>query len=138
MALSDSFRSLLERSPASVLEEQIRKLYMRLYPFFTRDFVHLQDMRITLAQLSAQVTELQAAMILHTHVSAAPGQPTSPGIAVVTNVVPANLNTAVAESLIVPGGVPQPTGEGVAQVASRIGPPSEIVAIPPLDPASLV
>ena len=132
MALSDILMEQLNRSPASVFIEQMRKLYMRTYPYVAQDFVHRGDLAIILKEIDAKLIALSAAIATHPHVVA--GQATLPsGIAVPT---PATVQSiAVAESLILAAGLPQPTGEGPpAILPSRVGTPLDIIAIPPLSP----
>lgn len=132
MALLTSLSELLNRSPASVLMEQMRKLYMRLYPYIAVEFVHVEDNLVTMAQLSAQIAELQLALASHTHI--APDTPPSPGLGIPGNAIPVVPTNALGLANILPAGFPQPTGEGIAILPSRIGTPIEIVAIPPLTP----
>jgi hypothetical protein len=125
----------LNRSPASVIIEQMRKLYMRIYPYMVLDYVHSGDMQITLGQLNAKIDALAAAMDTHVHAVPAGAVVTSTSGSATSGLPPAVLTDAIALSLILPAGVPQPTGEAVpAILPSRIGTPTEIVAIPPLNP----
>ena len=55
MSLLDKVGAILNRSPADVMMEQMRKLYMRLYPYMANDFAHIQDIEKTIVQLNSQI-----------------------------------------------------------------------------------
>ena len=131
--LSDVQRAILNRSPAAVSMEQLIQLYDALYPRAALDFVHQNDLRAALAIIDAQMLILKGLITAHTHLSAAPGSPTGPGVggaAAVVGGVAAQLNPAYALSLIVPGG--QPTGGAVAIYPKRVN--AVAFAQPPLNP----
>jgi len=136
MALSEYANKLLNRSPADVVIEQLKKLYMRLYPHIVQDFVHYGDLRIAIAELNAQIASLQAALASHTH--NAEGTPTSPAIGVPSATTPVIPAQSVGLALVLPAGLPQPTGEGIALVPSKVGSPDEVIALPPLSPTDLL
>lgn len=129
---------LLNRSAASYLTEQIRKLYMRLYPYMVYDFGHIGDINESLIQLDAKIDAL--AKLLSTHV-----HPVPPGAAVssvaavqLPALPPTVMANDIALGLVILPGVPQPTGEALpAVLPSRVGPPTEIIATPPLNPADI-
>jgi hypothetical protein len=137
MALGN-LAALLNRPAALVVVEQMRKLYMRLYPYATIDFAHIGDVNKSLAQLDAKITALSDLLTAHVH-PVVEGVPAT-GIPIISAPVlpPTVLTNDVALSLVVLPGVPQPTGEATpAVLPCRVGPPTEIVAIPPLSPADI-
>lgn len=137
MALGN-LSALLNRPAASVIVEQMRKLYMRLYPYMVVDFAHTGDVNKSLAQLDAKINLLATMLSQHIH----PVVPNAPSTKVAIGSAPALpptvLTPDIALGLVVLPGVPQPTGEAIpAILPSRVGPPTEIVAIPPLSPADI-
>lgn len=133
MALLDSIQSFLTRSPADVMQEQMRKLYLRLYPYIAQDFLHQEDARIASEATFAQLELLAIATAAHVHAS--PGAPS--GVMVPSNPAVVTLPTA-GLALILAVGTPQPTGEGMALLPSRVSTPVESVALPPLSPAEFI
>lgn len=141
MATIDSLTSLLNRSPASYALEQLRKLALRVYPYFVPDFAHLGDVQIALTEIDAKLAALATLIATHVHVvlpvpplglAAAPSGFLSP-------IVPTIITNAVGLGLVDPIGTPQPTGEGPPLLApARRATPMELVAIPPISPADLV
>jgi hypothetical protein len=128
VSLSEKIGAMLTRSPGSVAVEQFRKLYLRLYPYVLEDFAHKRDLDIAFVTISAELAAIK--LLLQTHAHPAIGTPTPLPIPPVSpSVIP---GSAIAVSLIVPGGVPQPTGAGISIQPSRIDP--NPIAIPPLNP----
>lgn len=138
MALLDSLQSFLNRSPADVMMEQMRKLYLRLYPYIVEDFAHIEDVRLSTEAIAAQLQALSAAIASHIHtVPEAPGAALPSGTSVPPN--PAVIFIpAVGWALVLAVGTPQPTGEGVALFPSRVATPIEGVALPPLAPSDFL
>lgn len=137
MALLDKLSAVLNRSPADVAKEQIRKLYLRLYPYIVDDFPHKQDVFNALAAVQLELAELKLVVQRHTHVVAAVGAGnTAPMSDILNPVSPAVIpSDAVARSLVIPGGAPQPTGAGISIQDTRLD--IDPIAIPPLDPSTL-
>jgi hypothetical protein len=135
MALLDSLISSLTRSPGDVAKEQFKKLYLRLYPYIVGDFYHKGDMDAAMATVLAELQETKAILQLHIH--PVTGVSTGPSAFPVFPVSPTVKPTpTIGESLIVRGGVPQPTGAGISFQESRIDPnPLAIPPINPLDPS---
>lgn len=139
MALRD-LTSILNRSPAAVMMEQMRKLYMRLYPYMVNDFAHTRDVQASLTAIDYKLEALSVAIAEHVHTVVS--SPVGPGVAGPSlQSVPLNptlITPEFALELVLPAGVPQPTGEGPpAVLPSRVGPPTEQVAIPPLNISNL-
>jgi len=124
---------MLVRSPGDVMKEHLRKLYLRLYPAMTDDFSHTDDIKAAFISVQAELDALKLQLQIHTHPVS--GAATGPPIVVLTPSAPFGPTSAVGKGLIVPGGVPQPTGSGVAVVASRVA--GDIIAMPPIDPTLL-
>lgn len=124
---SHNLSSLLNRSAASVVMEQMRKLYMRLYPHMVSDFAHIGDVDEALRQI-----DMKLDILLGLISSQNPVGLTIPVLP------PTVMTNYIAESLVLLPGYPQPTGEATpAIIPSRIGTPAEIVAVPPLSPADI-
>lgn len=137
MALGN-ITALLNRPAALVVMEQMRKLYMRLYPYATIDFAHIGDVNKSLVQLDAKITALSELLSVHVHPVAEGVPATGMPFISVPALPPTVLTNDIALSLIVLPGVPQPTGEAIpAVLPCRVGPPTEIIAIPPLSPADI-
>ena len=133
MALSGKIAELLTRSPADVAREQLRKLYLRMYPYIVGDFAHKEDLNIAFTSIKLELQQIKGTLQAHTHVSASPGSLVTPTTSIVSPVVPSVQPTeAIANSLVVPGGVPQPTGGGISLQPSRLDP--NPIAIPPINP----
>jgi hypothetical protein len=116
----------------------MRKLYMRLYPYMVTDFAHTGDVNKSLAQLDAKIDALAKLMSSHIHPVPPSGPSTSVAAVTIPAMPPTVMTNDVALALVVLPGVPQPTGEATpAILPSRVGPPTEIVAIPPLSPADI-
>lgn len=131
MSISDKIVELLSRSPGDVALEQIRKLYLRLYPHIIGDFSHKDDLNIAFEAIRSELIQIKLFLQMHGHpvkgVVAGPSPiPVSP---VSTLVKPTTTN---AYANVVPGGVPQPTGAGISIQPSRVDP--DPIAIPPLNP----
>ena len=137
MALPGKILDLLNRSPALIAIEQLRKVYLRVYPYMVLDFVHKGDLAIAFASVQAELEQIKTLLRLHTHVSAAPGSPVTPTAIPVPPVTPSVMPyDTVGLSFIVPGGVPQPTGGGISLQPSRLDPiPIAVPPINPLDPS---
>ena len=130
MALSEKVIKLLTRSPGDVAREQIRKLYLRLYPYIIGDFVHLADLNTALVAVQAELAAIKAQLAAHIHPTT--DAPTGPAGGA-TGVNPAVIATSQeALALVVPNGVPQPTGAGISIYPSRVDP--DPIAIPPINP----
>ena len=137
MALSDYVDTILNRPTALIMLEQMRKLFMRLYPYMVPDFAHLADVQTALSEIDLKLEALAVAISAHTHPVVEGAPLTGPSLEALT-VPPTVITPTFALSLIIPVGYPQPTGEGVpAVMPSRQGIPDEIVATPPLSPAEL-
>lgn len=132
MALSDKVLNLLNRSPGDYAKEQIRKLYLRLYPYIIGDFYHKDDLRTTFLSIQAELAALKLALNTHVHTSSPGGGPTTPNVTPLLG-TPTNLTPteSVGRGLIVPGGVPQPIGNEIILQESRIDP--NPIVTPPLD-----
>tara|TARA_R110002126_G_scaffold179423_5_gene328435 strand:+ start:436 stop:858 length:423 start_codon:yes stop_codon:yes gene_type:complete len=140
VSLSEKVAGLLTRSPGSYAVEQFRILWLRLFPYALVDFVHRGDLDIAFAAVYAELQATKALLQSHVHVATGPTAPVSPTAIpippVVVGVIPLD---AVGASLIVPAGVPQPTGGAISMQPSRLDPFP--IAIPPinlLDPSSIV
>ena len=142
MALSSNVSELLNRSPASVAEEQLFQLYNRIYPLMMIDFMHKADIIAAFQQVAATLQAILSAITGHTHllIAVTPASPTSPGIVPAPPIVPPTIvpSGAVGMSLVIPGGTPQPTGEGVALLPSRQPIDGKPIAIPPLNPVDIL
>lgn len=137
MALGN-LTNLLNRPAALVVMEQMRKLYMRLYPYMVIDFAHTGDVNKSLAQLDAKINILAKALSTHVHPVVSGAPLTSIAAISIPGLPPTVMTNDIAFALIVLPGVPQPTGEAIpAILPCRVGPPTEIVAIPPLSPADI-
>lgn len=131
MSVSDKITSLLSRSPGDVALEQIRKLYLRLYPHVIGDFAHKDDLEIAFESVRAELIQIK--LYLQTHGHPVKGVVAGPSPLPVTPVSPTVKPTeANAYANVVPGGVPQPTGVGISIQPSRVDP--DPIAIPPLNP----
>lgn len=136
MSLLDKFGEVLNRSPASVAIEQMRKLFLRLYPYMVPDFAHLEDVQVALTEIDAKIVLLNGLIAEHVH--SVEGVLANPS-GFTAALTPTVIVPAFALGLINPVGFPQPTGEGMpAIMPSREGTPIEIVAIPPLSPADFL
>ena len=138
MALTSALDAILNRPAATVILEQMRKLYMRLYPYMTADFAHSEDVRVALKEIDAKLEALTSLVTSHVH----PVVPNAPATSIPAISAPAMpptvLTNSIALSLILPTGYPQPTGEAIpAVLPSRVGAPNEVVAQPPLNPADI-
>lgn len=137
MALPDGITALLTRSPGQVAVEQIRKLWLRLYPYALVDFVHRNDLRVALGAVQAELAQIKTILATHVHGTSPAGGPSSTLVGSVPPVNPAvQFTDELGLALIVPGGVPQPIGNSVSIQPSRVDP--DPVAIPPLDPSILL
>lgn len=137
MALPDGITALLTRSPGMVAVEQFRKLWLRLYPYALFDFVHKNDLRVSLGVVQAELAQIKTILATHVHGTSPTGGPTSTLVGSVPPVNPAvQFTDELGLALIVPGGVPQPIGNSVSIQPSRIDP--DPIAIPPLDPSILL
>ena len=137
MALSDGITALLTRSPGAIAVEQFRKLWLRLYPYALVDFVHRNDLRVSLAAVQAELAQIKTILATHVHGSSPTGGPTSVMAGVVPPVNPAvQFTDELGIALIVPGGVPQPIGNSISIQPSRVDP--DPIATPPLDPSILL
>lgn len=139
MALRD-LTSILNRSPAAVMMEQMRKLYMRLYPYIVTDFAHSRDVQASLTAIDYKLEALSIAIAEHVHTVVS--SPVGPGIAGPSlQSVPLNptlITPEFALELVLPVGIPQPTGEGApAALPCRVGSPDDQVALPPLNLSNL-
>ena len=135
MALFDKISAVLNRSPAEVAKEQIRKLYLRLYPYIVDDFPHKTDVLNALTAVEIELAEIKLVIQRHVHVVPATG-PTSPMADILRPVSPAVIpSDAIARSYVIPSGAPQPTGAGISIQDTRLDP--NPIAIPPLDPSTL-
>lgn len=135
MALPDGVLALLNRAPGLTAVEQLRKLWLRMYPYALIDFVHKGDLRVAISAIQAELVEIKTILATHVHPTAA--GPTSVMAGVVPPVNPAvQFGEGIGLSLIVPGGVPQPIGNSISIQPSRVDP--DPVAIPPLDPSILL
>lgn len=133
MGLSSSILELLNRSPADVAREQLRKLYLRIYPYIIGDFAHKQDLEIAFASIYGELQQLKVLLQFHTHVGTAPGTPGSPTTISIPPVSPAvRPEEAIANALVIPGGIPQPTGGGISLQPSRLD--ADPIVIPPINP----
>jgi len=123
--------NLLTRSPGDVAKEQIKKLYLRLYPYIIGDFSHKDDLKLAFESINLELQEIKIMLQAHIHpVEGLVASPTALPIPPVTpSVVPSDV---IARSLEIPGGVPQPTGAGVSIQRSRID--NDPIAIPPINP----
>lgn len=142
MALPDNISELLNRSPARVAEEHVSQLYNRLYPMIQDDFIHKADVIAAFEHVLAAIESLAALIVDHTHAltASSPGAPTTPGIPAGAPLISPGMipNDAIGESLVVPGGIPQPTGEGVALLPSRVPKNGKPIAVPPINPVDLI
>ena len=133
MALSDNLVFLLTRSRAELAKEQLRNMYLRIYPYIIDDFPHKDDLKTAFVAIEAELSQIKS--LLQSHIHPQPpvgGAPTPPAI-VTTPVNPAVIPKDItANSLIVPGGVPQPVGGSISIQPSRrdINP----IATPPINP----
>ena len=59
----------LAKPLAQIQAEQIAELYQRLYPLILRDFPHINDVKWSLAQISAELSTLSTGLVAHTHLS---------------------------------------------------------------------
>ena len=135
MALSGKLVEMLTRSPADVAREQLRKVYLRIYPYMIGDFAHKADLAVAFASIYAELQQIKILLQTHTHLvtKPTPGAPVSPTPIPVFPVAPSvQPGEGVALSLVVPGGVPQPTGAGISMQPSRLDP--DPIAIPPINP----
>ena len=137
MALLDKLSAALNRTPAEVAKEQIRKLYLRLYPYMVDDLPHKRDVEIALVQVQKELAEIKLVLQRHTHIVAAAGAGvTAPMSDIVQPVSPAVLpQETIARSFVVPSGALQPTGAGISIQDTRVD--TDPIAIPPLDPSTL-
>lgn len=136
MAFSDFIDVLLNKSPGRVIEEQIKVLYNRLYPLIAQDFRTIFDDRAAWIQHNIEENLRETRYNAHSHLTT-DGPPTlSPATAPIpAATVPTEV---IAISLIIPVGVPQPTGEGIpALLPVRVSSPLDQVATPPLNPNQL-
>ena len=133
MALLNSVAELLNRKPGDVVKEQMKKLYLRLYPYIIDDFAHKEDLNIAMSAVAQELLQIKGLLQGHVHATTTPGAPTSPTAIFVPPVRPDVIPTEVfARALVLPGGIPQPTGEGISIQPSRVDP--NPIAIPPLNP----
>ena len=79
MAFTPNQLLLLNRSVARLQDEQIAKLYLRLYPYIMQDFRHKDDCRLNHLALNASI-------MTHTHILA--GVTVNPGSPLVGTTVP--------------------------------------------------
>ena len=139
MVLISVLESTLNRSPASVMVEQMRKLYMRLYPYMVPDFAHRGDVEEALVEVNAKLLYLQGLIKLHVHGTPSGSVVSTPPLEPITDLTPVVLKPTVGESLVLLVGEPQPTGEGPpALLPSRVGTPMEVLVTPPLGPSDLL
>lgn len=137
MALPDAITTVLTRSPGMIAIEQIRKLWLRLYPYALIDFVHRNDLRVALGAVQAELAQIKTLLATHVHATSATGGPSSTMFGSVPPVNPAvQFTDELGLALIVPGGVPQPIGNAALPQPSRQDP--DPIAIPPIDPSLLV
>lgn len=132
MALSEKVVSLLTRSPASVVKEQIKKLYLRLYPYIVDDFVHKEDLKIANETIYLELEKIKKSFAIHIHATTPLGAslpPAGADLVVSPSVIPSD---KIAKSFIVREGVPQPTGAGISYQPSRID--TDPISVPPINP----
>ena len=122
--LSKAVEKLLNRSPGEIMVEQLKKLYLRLYPYVIQDFVHKEDVNAALQAVSADLMTLRLAILKHTHT------PTGNAVAVIPPVPIGVIATDANGFKYI--AFPPESGDIVA--VRRDPDPVVIPAINPLDP----
>jgi len=84
-------RAALNRDSLDITLDQMKQLYVLLYPYIQADFKHRDDiyrhledfkkhLNTIIADFNTKLTQLKVEIDTHTHFSAAPGSPTTPPV----------------------------------------------------------